>query len=347
MSWGWGSFGWGYPYYGYPYYYYPYNSYWYGYNHGYWDGYYASQYYYDYGNSSYYYGPRTSRSSNTSDRSSAVTASYAKDGTATTYSERNRPIFSSGTVTRPATGSRADERTVVSTSRDENVVSKPVEGRAHPENRDVAPRNAAGAATVAGSSATMKTDRDAQNVAAKPKTQESKPRYSYKKPAAAQSTDKALYKPGSGIESATRTQPVQKYSKPGNYNTDRNVSKSRNTSASQRSALYAKPKPKASESYSRPSQNTSRYSQPARSAQKNFSQPSRSNTRSYAQPSRSSSNYSRPANTGSSRSSYSRPSSSGSNRSSSGTRSYSAPSRSSSGGSSTRSSGGGSSRGRR
>ena len=91
MSFAWGypyyGFGWGFPYYGYPYYGYPYfgypyygygGSYWAGYNHGYWDGfygypynpgcgcgypYYGYPYYPDYGYYPAHYGPRGSRGS--------------------------------------------------------------------------------------------------------------------------------------------------------------------------------------------------------------------------------------------------------------------------------------------
>lgn len=356
FNWGWGGYGWGYPYYGYPYPYYSYNSYWHGYNHGYWDGYYAGGYYPDYGNSSYYYGPRGSRgSSNSATAYSGSGSSYAQ-GSTPTYSDRNRPLLSSGVVSRPATstsvaGSRGDNFNVVSDPRGgqdvKQTVVRPTGSGVSATDRNNVPKTAAGAATVAGTSAAMKADRQDQKTDARPSAQEAKPRYSYKKPATKPATVNSSYKPGEVIDSRTGTQPVQKYSKPGNYNTEQNVAKSRNANTNQRSTLYTKPKTSSSESYSRPSQPATRYAQPSRSATRSYSQPSRANTKSYSQPSRSSSSYSRPANTGSTRSSYSRPSSSGSSRSSSGTRSYSAPSRSSSGGSGTRSSSSSGSRGKR
>jgi hypothetical protein len=354
MSWGWGSFGWGYPYYGYPYYYYPYNNYWYGYNNGYWDGYYASQYY-DNGYNSYYYGPRSSRGSTNSPYGSSASNGSDAQGSVATYSDRNRPLLIGGVVSKPATssptsGGRGDNANIVSDNRSNagtrQVISKPaVEGNSRSESLNAA-RNVAGASAITGNSSSLEANRQTSAGETRPNSQESKPRYSYKKPEASQSSVRPGYKPGEVIDSRTRTQPQQKYSKPDAFNSDRSVSRS-SGSESQRSTLYSKPKSGSTESYSRPSQfdNNNRSAQPSRSSGTNrYSQPSRSNTESYSQPSRSNSNYSRPTNEGNSRSSYSRPSSSGSgsgvSRSSSGTSSYSAPSRSSSGTSGGRSTGG-------
>ena len=350
FSWGWGGMGWGYPYYGYPYYY-PYNSYWYGYNHGYWDGYYAAQYW-DYGNNSYYYGPRKSRGGNNSPHTSYGSNSPYASGGASTYAERNKPVLSSGIVSVPAStntgaGARNENANVVSNPRGgqgiNTVSTRPATSGNSLTDKNTAGRNVSGAAAATSASTSVKPERQVQNVESKPATQDAKPRYTYKKPESAPTTEK--YKPGEAIDARTRTQPEQRYSKPETFNADRNTTRTVNTNTNQRSSLYSKPSSNSSNSYSRPSQNVNRYSQPSRSETRSYSQPSRSNVNSYSQPSRSSSSYSRPASTGSSRSSYSRPSSSSFNRSSSSSgssRSYSTPSRSSSG-----SSGGGSSRGGR
>lgn len=341
VGWGWGGYGYGYPYYGYPY-----NNYWYGYNNGYyngyWDGYYGSN---DYGNSSYYYGPRTSGGSNNSPSGSRGTsADYAQKSTQT-YTDRNRPLLSNGVVARPVsssgTGSRNDDATVVAAGRSglgtNQMGSKPpvteVSGRS------------SGSALAAGSASTLDASRQDRQTVSKKSPQDTKPRYTYKKPTT-QSNTASRYQPGENISTRPRTQPTKQYSKPENYNAIRNTAKASNQNAirntskasnqntAQRSALYSNPKSGSNKSYSQPSQ-TSR--------SKQYAQPSRSNTKSYSQPSRSSNSFSSPSSSGNSRSSYSRPSSSGS-RSSSGARSISSPSRSggsSSGGGRSSSSGSG------
>lgn len=343
------SYGWGYPSYGY----YPYNNYWYGYNNGYyngyWDGYYASNYYGS--NGSYYYGPRNSGSSNSGYGRTGSNGYYSQTGTST-YTERSRPLLSSGVVavasaSNPSVAGKRNENTTIYTNTggdkgSANAVNTVPVTPARADNTNQSdPRKGVNTSIVAGSSAKKTQFASSQNNTAKKTTQDTKPRYSYKKPSSTQTSTSKKYQPGQGISNPVKKQPAQKYTKPSNANS--NSSRSVSSKPENRSTVYSKPKSNSSNSYSRPAQynNSGKSVQPARTNTKSYSQPSRSNTKSYSQPSRTNTNYSKPSNSGSSRSSYSRPSNSNS-RSSTPSRSYSSPSRSSSGGSSgSRSSGGG------
>lgn len=326
FNWGWG---WGYPYY------YPYNNYWYGYNtgywNGYWDGYYASNYY-GYSNNGYYYGPRTTRSSTNSpySRSNGNYAVNTNNLTRSNYLERTSPVLADAseairTTTKVPTGpGRSSTNTT-----DRNPTGKPTASKVNASLKTVNDDNNVARSSnnidrtrtstaIAGGAMVSKKD-NPQNVVTKTpqKKTETKPRYTYKKPA---SETKTRYQPGQSLQSTKQTRPTQKYNKPASAATQNKSRLNYQKSTSGRNAqTYTKPTSTYNRSYTKPTRynNKGGSSQSTRSS-KSYTTPSRTNTKSYRQPSKSTRTYSTPGRSVNSRSysSPSRSSSSGGSKSS-------------------------------